>query len=92
MFGIGPPCRASNLARQTHAPDVSLIYETGTLDTGRPCCRSPSVIRAQTAPTKAVVSVPEMFSYWLQGGRIRTRLPRGGAGRPLRQYQLDGHR
>ena len=55
---------------QPHAPDCVLIYESGTI--GAKPTRLPLSIGdgelAETADT--VVSVPEMFGYWLQGGRI----------------------
>jgi glutaconate CoA-transferase subunit B len=70
FVGIGLPSAAANLARLTHAPDIVLIYESGTIGT-RPNVLPLSIgdgILAETADT--VVSVPEMFAYWLQGGRI----------------------
>jgi glutaconate CoA-transferase subunit B len=70
FVGIGLPSLAANLARRTHAPGCTLIYESGTI--GAKPTRLPLSIGdgelAQTAD--AVVSVVEMFSYWLQGGRI----------------------
>jgi glutaconate CoA-transferase subunit B len=70
FVGIGLPSTAANLARFTHAPDVVLIYESGTL--GAKPDRLPLSIGdgmlADTADT--VVSVPEVFNYWLQPGRI----------------------
>src|SRR5579864_8277150 len=70
LVGIGLPSTAANLARATHAPGVLLIYESGAI--GAKPDRLPwSVgdgILAETAD--AVVSVPEMFNYWLQPGRI----------------------
>src|SRR5256885_13201084 len=33
FVGIGMPSAASNLARLTHAPDITLIYESGTIAT-----------------------------------------------------------
>jgi glutaconate CoA-transferase subunit B len=70
FVGIGVPSRAANLARRLHAPDVVLVYESGTI--GAKPTRFPLSIGdgelAETATT--VVSVPEIFSYWLQGGRI----------------------
>ncbi len=70
FVGIGLPSTAANLARFTHAPDVVLIYESGTL--GAKPDRLPLSIGdgmlAETAD--AVVSVPEVFNYWLQPGRI----------------------
>ena len=70
FVGIGLPSTAANLARGRHAPDVVLIYESGTI--GSKPTRLPLSIGdgdlAETAD--AVVSVPEIFNYWLQGGRI----------------------
>ncbi len=70
FVGIGAPSAACNVARLTHAPDITLIYESGTIGT------APSVLPlsigdgelCETALT--TVAVPEMFRYWLQGGRI----------------------
>jgi glutaconate CoA-transferase, subunit B len=70
FVGIGQPSLAANLARATYAPNCVLIYESGTI--GAKPYRLPLSIGdgelADTADT--VVSVPEMFAYWLQGGRI----------------------
>jgi glutaconate CoA-transferase, subunit B len=70
FVGIGLPSTAANLARGRHAPDVVLIYESGTI--GSKPTRLPLSIGdgdlAETADS--VVSVPEIFNYWLQGGRI----------------------
>lgn len=70
FVGIGAPSAACNLARLTHAPGIVLIYESGTL--GAAPSRLPLSIGdgelCETALT--TVSVPEMFRYWLQGGRI----------------------
>jgi glutaconate CoA-transferase subunit B len=70
FVGIGLPSTAANLARLTHAPNAVLVYESG------PVGARPSVLPlsigdgnlAETADT--VVSTPEIFRYWLQGGRI----------------------
>ncbi|MDE3187059.1 MAG: CoA-transferase subunit beta [Acidobacteriota bacterium] len=70
FVGIGLPSTAANLARLLHAPDAVLIYESG------PIGAKPSVLPlsigdgnlAETADT--VVSTPEIFRYWLQGGRV----------------------
>ena len=70
FVGIGLPSAAANLARLTHAPDTVLIYESGTIGT-RPSVLPLSIGDGELAETAdAVVSVPEMFAYWLQGGRI----------------------
>jgi glutaconate CoA-transferase subunit B len=70
FVGIGLPSTAANLARRTHAPGLVLVYESGTI--GAKPDRLPLSIGdgvlAETAD--AVVSVPEMFAYWLQSGRI----------------------
>ena len=70
FVGIGLPSRAANLARHTHAPDCVLIYESGTIG-AKPTELPLSIGDGELADTAdAVVSVPEMFAYWLQGGRI----------------------
>lgn len=70
FVGIGRPSTAANLARRTSAPRLVLVYESGTI--GAKPDRLPLSIGdgvlAETADT--VVSVPEMFNYWLQPGRI----------------------
>jgi len=72
FIGIGLPSKAANLARKTRAPELSMIYESGTLDT-KPTVLPLSIGDPELSRTaKAVVSVPEMFNYWLQGGWIRT--------------------
>jgi len=70
FVGIGLPSTAANLARSTHAPDLLLVYESGTLG-AKPDRLPLSIgdgILAETAD--AVVGVPEVFNYWLQPGRI----------------------
>ncbi|TDX27641.1 glutaconate CoA-transferase subunit B [Modicisalibacter xianhensis] len=70
FVGIGLPSEAANLARLTHAPDVVLIYESGTLQT-KPDVLPLSIGDGELCETAlTTVSVPEMFRYWLQGGKI----------------------
>jgi glutaconate CoA-transferase subunit B len=70
FVGIGAPSAACNVARLTHAPKITLIYESGTLGT-RPSVLPLSIGDGELADTAlTTVSVPEMFRYWLQGGRI----------------------
>jgi len=70
FVGIGLPSVAANLARATHAPDCVLIYESGTIG-ARPAELPLSIGDGELAETAmSVVSVPEMFGYWLQGERI----------------------
>jgi len=70
FVGIGMPSAAANLARLTHAPDITLIYESGTLGT-KPSVLPLSIGDGELCETAlTTVSVPEMFRYWLMGGRI----------------------
>lgn len=70
FVGIGLPSAACNLARLTHAPRIKLIYESGTLET-RPDVLPLSIGDGELCETAlTTVSVPEIFRYWLQGGRI----------------------
>lgn len=70
FVGIGLPSTAANLARLTHAAEAVLIYESGPIGAKPPVL--PLSIGdgnlAETADT--VVSTPEIFRYWLQGGRV----------------------
>jgi glutaconate CoA-transferase subunit B len=71
FVGIGQPSAACNLARLTHAPDITLIYESGTLAT-KPNILPLSIGDGELCETAVTtVPVPEMFRYWLQGGRIK---------------------
>jgi len=70
FVGIGLPSAACNLARLTHAPDIVLIYESGTIGT-RPDVLPLSIGDGELAETAAcVVPLPEIFSYLLQAGRV----------------------
>jgi glutaconate CoA-transferase subunit B len=70
IVGIGLPSLAANLARATHAPGCVLIYESGTIG-AKPYRLPLSIGDGELAETAdSVVSVPEMFAYWLGGGRI----------------------
>jgi glutaconate CoA-transferase subunit B len=70
FVGIGLPSTAANLARLTHAPRTVLVYESGTIGS-KPATLPLSIGDGELAESAdAVVSVPEIFNYWLQGGRI----------------------
>jgi glutaconate CoA-transferase subunit B len=70
FVGIGLPSLAANLARRTHAPGCTLVYESGTIGS-KPLRLPLSIGDGELGETAvAVVSVPEMFAYWLQGRRI----------------------
>jgi glutaconate CoA-transferase subunit B len=70
FIGVGRPSTAAILARAMHNPDLVLVYESGTI--GAKPTRIPlSIGDGELAATAdAVVSVPEMFNYWIQPGRI----------------------
>src|SRR5690242_19494892 len=70
FVGIGLPSAACNLARLTHAPKITLLYESGTVNT-RPNVLPLSIGDGELCET-ALTTVPvvEMFQYWLQGGRV----------------------
>jgi glutaconate CoA-transferase subunit B len=70
FVGIGLPSEAANLARLSHAPDVILIYESGTIG-ARPQVLPLSIGDGELAEqADLVVSVPEIFAFWLQAGRV----------------------
>jgi glutaconate CoA-transferase subunit B len=83
FIGVGRPSTAAILARTVHNPDLVLVYESGTI--GAKPSRVPLSIGdgelAQTADL--VVSVPEMFNYWIGTGRIQVAF--------LGAAQIDRH-
>src|SRR5665811_876910 len=104
FVGIGLPSEAANLARAVHEPNLVLIYESGTIGT-KPSVLPLSIGDGELADTAdSVVSVPEIFAYWLQGGRcdvgflsaaqvdrfanINTTVVSRGAGKP--EIRLPG--
>jgi len=70
LVGVGPPNAAANLARRLDAPGCVLVYESGAIG-ARPQ-RLPLSIGDDdlAAGAQDLVSVPEMFNYWIGGGRI----------------------
>lgn len=70
LVGIGLPSLAANLARRTHAPGCVLVYESGTIGS-KPEHLPLSIGDGELAATAdTIVTLPEMFAYWLQGERI----------------------
>jgi glutaconate CoA-transferase, subunit B len=70
FVGIGAPSAACNLARLTHAPGITLVYESGTIGT-RPDALPLSIGDGELCETALTTcSVPEMFRYWVMGGRM----------------------
>ena len=69
FVGIGLPSTAANLARRTSNPGLVLIYESGTIG-AKPEVLPLSIGDGELVETAdTVVAVPEIFNYWLQGGR-----------------------
>ena len=70
FVGIGLPSAACNLARLTHAPDLVLIYESGTVGV-QPVVLPLSIGDSELAETATcIVPLPEIFAHYLQRGRI----------------------
>ena len=71
FIGVGRPSTAALLARMVHNPGLVLVYESGTI--GAKPYRVPlSIGDGELAETAdAVVSVPEMFNYWIGAGRVQ---------------------
>jgi glutaconate CoA-transferase subunit B len=71
FIGVGRPSTAAILARMVHNPDLVLVYESGTIG-AKPFHIPLSIGDGELAETADfVVSVPEMFNYWIQPGRIQ---------------------
>lgn len=70
FVGVGQPSIAACLARELYTPEIVLVYESGAI--GPKPTRPPLSIADEELANTAefIVSVPEIFSYWLQGGRI----------------------
>lgn len=70
FIGVGRPSTAAILAREIVNPDLVLVYESGTIG-AKPRKIPLSIGDGELAATAdLVVSVPEMFNYWIQPGRI----------------------
>jgi glutaconate CoA-transferase subunit B len=71
FIGVGRPSTAAILARMVHNPELVLVYESGTI--GAKPYRVPlSIGDGELAETAdLVVSVPEMFNYWIGAGRVQ---------------------
>jgi glutaconate CoA-transferase, subunit B len=70
FIGVGRPSTAAILARMVHNPALVLIYESGTIG-AKPFHIPLSIGDGELSETAdAVVSVPEMFNYWIGAGRV----------------------
>ncbi len=71
FIGVGRPSTAAILARMVHNPDLVLVYESGTIG-AKPYKIPLSIGDGELAETAdVVVSVPEMFNYWIGTGRVQ---------------------
>lgn len=72
LVGVGIPNLAANIARRCHAPGIVLVYESGIIDARPPraplSIGDPDLVRTSLA----VVPILELFSHYLQRGRIDT--------------------
>jgi glutaconate CoA-transferase subunit B len=70
FIGVGRPSTAAILARMVHNPELVLIYESGTIG-AKPFHVPLSIGDGELGETAdAIVSVPEMFNYWIGAGRV----------------------
>jgi glutaconate CoA-transferase, subunit B len=70
FIGVGRPSTAAILARMVHNPELVLVYESGTIG-AKPFHIPLSIGDGELAQTAdSIVSVPEMFNYWIGAGRI----------------------
>lgn len=70
FIGVGRPSTAALLSRTVHNPELVLVYESGTIG-AKPAHVPLSIGDGELAETAdVVVSVPEMFNYWIGPGRI----------------------
>jgi glutaconate CoA-transferase, subunit B len=70
FIGVGRPSTAAILARMVHNPELILVYESGTIG-AKPFHIPLSIGDGELAETAdSIVSVPEMFNYWIGAGRI----------------------
>src|SRR3984885_1523308 len=71
FIGVGRPSTAAILARQLYNPGLVLVYESGTIG-AKPFHIPLSIGDGELAETAGfVVSVPEMFNYWIGAGRVQ---------------------
>jgi glutaconate CoA-transferase, subunit B len=83
FIGVGRPSTAAILARMVHNPELVLVYESGTIG-AKPFHVPLSIGDGELADTAdAIVSVPEMFNYWIGAGRIEVAF--------LGAAQIDRH-
>src|SRR4029078_7138001 len=70
FVGVGLPNIAVNLAQRTVAPALELVYEGGVFGARPPRLRLSIGDRTIVTGSTAVVSMLELFGYYLQGGLV----------------------
>lgn len=70
LVGVGVPNLACNLAKRTHAPNLQMVYESGTVDSNP--SRLPLSIGDPVLATDArsIVPMEQAFGRYLQAGRV----------------------
>jgi glutaconate CoA-transferase, subunit B len=83
FIGVGRPSTAAILAREVHNHELVLVYESGTIG-AKPIHIPLSIGDGELAETADfIVSVAEMFNYWIGPGRIEVAF--------LGAAQIDRH-
>ncbi len=79
LVGVGEPNLAANLAKKLQAPNLNMVYESGTV--GSNPYRMPLSIGDPCLVTgaKSICSMYEQFAYYSQGGKISVE-PRRSSG------------
>ncbi|WP_423747472.1 CoA-transferase (plasmid) [Haladaptatus sp. SPP-AMP-3] len=70
LVGVGVPNLACNLAKRTHAPDLQMIYESGTVDSNPDALPLSIGDPVLATGARSIVPMYEGFSRYLQSGRI----------------------
>lgn len=87
LVGVGAPGKAATLAQRSHAPNLTLVYESGAI--GSVPAQPPLSIGDPTlfAGALAAMSVSDTFAYVIEGGLIDTAFV--GAAEIDRQARLN---
>lgn len=70
LVGVGVPNLACNFAKRTHAPDLQMIYESGTVDSNPDTLPLSIGDPVLATGARSIVPMYEGFGRYLQAGRI----------------------
>ena len=70
LVGVGVPNLACNLAKQTHAPDLEMVYESGTVDSDPDALPLSIGDPVLATGARSIVTMYDGFGRYLQAGRI----------------------